>query len=100
MHQTEATAYLEQLHLQMSLEESENHRSETERKESKGRKCQELLAAEVEYFKELVNYKTGEEGRWATRKKLFLKSLEFFNLLCSRSAFLLEQGFKGDIQQF
>lgn len=56
----------------MSLEESKNHRFEVERKESEARKCQELLAAEVEFLKEkLANYKVGEEGHRATRKNYF-----------------------------
>lgn len=99
LHQTEATTYSELLPLQMSLEESENHRSEAERKELEGRKCQELLAAELESLKkELAYYKDGEEGCRATQKNLFLKSPEFFDLLGSQFAFLPKQGFKGVIK--
>lgn len=51
--------------------------------------------------KELTNYKAREEKHWTNKKEMFLKLPELFDLLGSRSAFLLEQGFKGVvIQQF
>lgn len=49
--------------------------------------------------KKLSNDKAREEGHWANKKKMFLKSLEFFDLLGSWFAFFLEQDFKGAIRQ-
>lgn len=75
LHQTKATTYSEQLlHFQISLKEFEKSCSKAKRKEKKGRKCQELLVAEVESLKEeLANYKAREEGCEATQKKIILE---------------------------
>lgn len=79
----------------MSLEESENHCSMTKWRVAEGRECRELLVAEVKSLKEEpANYKVEEEGCWANKKILFLKSSELFDLLGSRFAFLLELDFK------
>lgn len=49
---------------------------------------------------ELVDYQSGEKGHYAKKKKSFLESLEFFDLLGSWSIFLFEHGFEGAFQQF
>lgn len=75
LYQIEAAAYSEQLlHLQMRLEESENHHSTTEKKEAKGNERQKSLAAEVGSLKEeLANYKAREEECWANKRKIVLE---------------------------
>lgn len=102
LHRAKAAAFSEQLfHLYDNLEESKNHQLKAKKKEAEGKSCQELLAAEVKCLKEeLVSYKADEKRCWVNRKKAFLKSFEFFDLLCTRYAFLLEQDFNGAIQQF
>lgn len=105
LRKVEAKAYSEQLHyLQTSLEESESHHLKAESKERvRGEKHWELLDVGLECLKEkLANYQTREEGQGIgpVGKKLFLKSPKFFDLLAALSAFLLDQGFKGLIQQF
>ncbi|XP_042377724.1 uncharacterized protein LOC121970820 isoform X1 [Zingiber officinale] len=61
----------------------------------------ELLASELECAKvELINYKAGEEGRWANQKKTFLKSPEFFDLLGAQSASVFEYGYRCAMKQF
>lgn len=54
-----------------------------------------LLMAELDHIKEeLVNYKD-REGCWIEKKKPFLESPKFYNLLGDCFAFLFEHGFGG-----
>lgn len=62
LYKTETVTYSEQLHLQMSLKESEKCYSAAEKKEAEGHERQNLLDIKVESLKEeLANYKVGEE---------------------------------------
>lgn len=46
---------------------------------------------------ELVDYQAGVEGHWTKKKKAFLESPEFFDLLANRLAFLFKHRFEGVI---
>lgn len=53
------------------------------------------LTAELENLKkELAMYQTTEEERWEKKKKEFLKSLKFYDLLGAHSGFLFDYGYK------
>lgn len=49
---------------------------------------------------ELDQYKVGEEGHWEARKKEFLESSEFHELLATRTGFLFDWAFLGAVRQF
>lgn len=49
---------------------------------------------------ELAQYKASEEEQWEARKKEFLKSFEFYELLGGWSSFLFDCGFTGAVKQF
>ncbi|KAG6517373.1 hypothetical protein ZIOFF_020758 [Zingiber officinale] len=100
-HKAEAAAHTEQIaRLLAKLQESKQRRLASERREAEERGRRERLAAEVETLKEqLSNYKVGEESQWASKKKAFLSSVEFYDILGARTVLMLKYGFEGAIRQ-
>ncbi|KAG6517374.1 uncharacterized protein LOC122055787 isoform X1 [Zingiber officinale] len=98
---TEAAAHTEQIaRLLAKLQESKQRRLASELREAEERGRRERLAAEVENLKEQrSNYKVGEETQWASKKKAFLSSVEFYDILGARTVLMLKYGFEGAIRQ-
>lgn len=49
---------------------------------------------------ELANYKVGEEGWWVNRKKEFMFSVDFYDILSEHTMKMFEIDFDGAICQF
>lgn len=55
-----------------------------------------ILIIELDHIKDkLVDYKIGAKGHWDEKKKVFLESPKFYDLLGDHSAFLFEMSLGG-----
>lgn len=88
----EAIVAKKSLELQLSSEQQQKHMISCER---------DTLATELNLLKEeLASLKENDENQWLQKKRAFLSSPEFYDLLGARTCKMLKFGFEGAGKQF